>query len=122
MFPELPDPAPGYPAALPPPPGKLGELYGDNPERILGQRLRALREDAGMTQAQLAEAMTRWGFSLHQTTIGKIETNQRQVTVNEGVMLATLLGCPTCWPTRNRTPRRPGCGMSCAMRRRTGWR
>lgn len=73
-------------------PEKLRAAYGDDPERILGQRLRALREEAGMTQAQLAEAMTRQGFEFHQTMIGKIERNLRPVTVNEASMLATILG------------------------------
>jgi transcriptional regulator with XRE-family HTH domain len=81
----------------PAPPVKLREGYGENPERILGMRLRGLREEAGITQAQLAERMTRQGFSMHQTTIAKIEANQRPVTVNEAVTLATVLGIPMPW-------------------------
>lgn len=73
-------------------PAELRELYGNDPERILGMRLRALREETGMSQAEVAEAMTRQGFSMHQTTIAKIEANDRAVTVNEGAMLAAILG------------------------------
>jgi transcriptional regulator with XRE-family HTH domain len=75
-----------------PSPAKLREAYGEDPERIFGQRLRVLREEAGMTQAQLAERMTGQGFPMHQTTIGKIEANQRPVRVNEASMLAGILG------------------------------
>jgi transcriptional regulator with XRE-family HTH domain len=74
------------------PPAKLREMYGDDPERILGRRLRALREEAGMTQTQLADAMTRQGFPMHQTMIGKVEANQRPVRVNEAAALAGILG------------------------------
>jgi transcriptional regulator with XRE-family HTH domain len=79
------------------PPVKPREGYGENPERILGMRLRRLREEAGMTQAHLAERMTCQGFSMHQTTIAKIEANQRPVTVNEAVTLATVLNIPMPW-------------------------
>jgi transcriptional regulator with XRE-family HTH domain len=79
------------------PPVKWREGYGEDPERILGIRLRGLREEAGLTQAQLAGRMTRQGFSMHQTTIAKIEANQRPVTVNEAVTLAAVLGIPMPW-------------------------
>jgi transcriptional regulator with XRE-family HTH domain len=73
-------------------PGKLREAYGDDPERILGQRLRALREEAGMSQGEVADAMTRQGFPMHQTMIGKVEQNKRPVRVNEAAALAAILG------------------------------
>jgi transcriptional regulator with XRE-family HTH domain len=73
-------------------PGELREMYGGDPERILGQRLRTLREEVGMTQAHLAAAMTRQGFPMHQTMIGKVEGNQRPVRVNEAAALAAILG------------------------------
>jgi transcriptional regulator with XRE-family HTH domain len=79
------------------PPAKPREGYREDPERILGMRLRRLREEAGITQAQLAERMTCQGFSMHQTTIAKIEANQRPVTVNEAVMLAVILDIPMPW-------------------------
>ena len=75
-----------------PDPAMQRRVFGEDPERILGTRVRALREGADMTQGQLAERMTMAGFSMHQTAIGKIEANQRPVTVNEAVVLATLLG------------------------------
>jgi transcriptional regulator with XRE-family HTH domain len=67
-------------------------LWGEDPQRILGMRLRALREAAGLSQGQLAQRMTDAGFSMHQTTIGKIELNERDVSVNEAVALASVLG------------------------------
>jgi len=72
-------------------PKRVRELLGDAPERILAQRLRGLREELGMTQKQLAERMTRRGFSIRQTTIAKIEAGQRPVRVNEAVALANIL-------------------------------
>lgn len=45
-----------------------------------------------MTQAQLAVQMSGGGFTMHQTTIAKIEAGERPVTVGEAVALALVLG------------------------------
>jgi transcriptional regulator with XRE-family HTH domain len=73
-------------------PAELPTRSGNGPERLLGLRLRTLREVAGMTQQQLAARMTQLGFSMRQTTIAKIEAGQRPVRVNEAVTLADTFG------------------------------
>ncbi|HEV2371857.1 MAG TPA: helix-turn-helix domain-containing protein [Streptosporangiaceae bacterium] len=60
-------------------------------ETLFAERLRALREAANMTQGQLAERMTQLGFSMHQTTIAKVEKSQRPVRLNEAVAFAAVL-------------------------------
>src|SRR4051812_42249875 len=41
--------------------------------QVIGQRIRGLRQDAGYTQAQLAEAMTRVGFRWQRMTVTEVE-------------------------------------------------
>jgi transcriptional regulator with XRE-family HTH domain len=71
----------------------MRDRAGD-PERILGQRLRGLREEAGLTQEQVAARMRSLGHHLYQNTIWKIEAGKRPVRVNEAVALANILGIP----------------------------
>lgn len=61
------------------------------PERVLGTQARAYREKLGMTQAEVAKAMTARGFVMRQSTITKIENAQRPVRVNEATALAAVL-------------------------------
>ena len=53
--------------------------------------LRAAREGAGLSQAELAERMAGRGFDFHQQTIYKIESGRRRVSVGEAATLANLL-------------------------------
>ena len=78
----------GWPAAV----ERHHERYRGAPERIFAQRLRGCRDELGMTQQQVADRMTRQGFSMKQTTIAKIEAGQRPVRINEAVALANILG------------------------------
>jgi transcriptional regulator with XRE-family HTH domain len=51
-------------------------------------RLRQARDARGWSQAQLAEETTKLGHpSFHQTTVTKIETGDRGVTLDDAVML-----------------------------------
>lgn len=56
----------------------------------IGRTVRALREAAGMSQAQLAQYMTGAGFSFHPQTITKIEGGQRSLKLTEGLHLARI--------------------------------
>ena len=52
----------------------------DQPEgadAAFGRRLRYLREQAGLTQQQLADVMREAGAKMHRSTIGKIEAGER---------------------------------------------
>lgn len=60
-------------------------------ERFFGARVRELREAKGMSQADLAEAMTQRGVRWHQTTVAKSEKGQRPIRLDEAALLAELL-------------------------------
>lgn len=66
-------------------------MTGDD---TFARRLREFRLQAGMTQQQLADVMTRTGNRIHRSTIGKIESGARPVTIGEAVQLAGILGVP----------------------------
>lgn len=63
-------------------------------DAIFARRLRSVREQADMTQRQLADMMTAAGSKMHATAIAKIEAGDRSVTVGEAIQLATILGVP----------------------------
>src|ERR1700722_2997434 len=74
---------------------RLSGLQGppsDFSDAIFARRLRAVREASGMTQQQLADAMASTGNKIHRSTIGKIESGDRPVTIGEAVQLAGILG------------------------------
>jgi transcriptional regulator with XRE-family HTH domain len=62
------------------------------PDVLFGRRLRGLREEAGLTQRQLADLMRARGFKMHQTTVAKVEAGERAVSVGEAVQFAGALG------------------------------
>src|SRR5260370_38644649 len=66
----------------------------DFSDATFARRLRLVREAAGMTQQQLADAMAATGNRIHRSTIGKIESGDRPVTIGEAVQLAGILGIP----------------------------
>jgi transcriptional regulator with XRE-family HTH domain len=57
--------------------------------RAFGERVRALRVEAGMTQEGLAEAA-----GLHWTYVGQIERGTRNLTLKNVYRLARGLGVP----------------------------
>ena len=59
---------------------------------LFGRRLRYLREEAGLTQQQLADLMRTAGTRMYRSTIGKIEAGERVVSVGEGAQFARVLG------------------------------
>lgn len=63
-----------------------------DPDVVFGRRLRYLREQAGLTQQQLADVMSAAGSRMHRSTIGKIEAGERVVSVGEGLRFAAVLG------------------------------
>jgi transcriptional regulator with XRE-family HTH domain len=62
------------------------------PDVLFGRRLRGLREEAGLTQRQLADRMRAAGYKMHQTTVAKIEAGERAVSVGEAAEFAGALG------------------------------
>ena len=59
---------------------------------IFARQLHALRKAAGLTQQQLADAMSATGNAMHRSAIAKIEAGDRAVSVGEAVQLAGALG------------------------------
>lgn len=57
-----------------------------------GRRVRQFRKAAGLTQQQLAERLSEWGRSYHQTTVAKLEAGNRPTTLEELIPLAAALG------------------------------
>lgn len=57
-----------------------------------GRRVKELRKAAGLTQAELAERLGRWGKSYHQTTVAKLEAGTRPTNLDELMPLAVALG------------------------------
>jgi transcriptional regulator with XRE-family HTH domain len=71
-----------------------GPLPAGFSDSIFAGRLREVRQQAGVTQQQLAARMTATGHKVHRSTIAKIELGERPVTIGEAVQLAGLLGIP----------------------------
>ena len=71
--------------------GEMRDKYGGEPERVLAAQVRAIRDNLGMTQAEVAKEMSARGHPMRQSTIAKIEAAQRPVRVNEAVTLAAIL-------------------------------
>lgn len=66
----------------------------DFSDSIFARRLREVRQQADVTQQQLAARMTQVGHKLHRSAIAKIELGERPVTIGEAVQLAGILGVP----------------------------
>jgi transcriptional regulator with XRE-family HTH domain len=66
-------------------------LRGD-PDVVFGERLHYLREQAQLTQQQLADVMRAAGSKMHRSTIGKIEAGERVVSIGEAAQFADVLG------------------------------
>jgi transcriptional regulator with XRE-family HTH domain len=62
------------------------------PNMLFGKRLRNLREEAGLTQQQLADEMRKRGSKMHRSTIGKIEAGERVMSIGEAAQFADVLG------------------------------
>jgi transcriptional regulator with XRE-family HTH domain len=50
------------------------------------------RKSCGMSQERLAAAVKAYGLSFHQTSVSKIESGDRPVTLSEAYVIAEVLG------------------------------
>ena len=71
---------------MPKPKGPLGE------KNLIGARLKALREKAGLSQRDLAHRLQLLGMDMDKNVITRIETNKRYVTDIELQALAQVFG------------------------------
>jgi len=61
---------------------------------IIGDNVKALRDEAGWTQAEVAEAMASLGFDWKRITMAQTESAVRRVTFEELLGLAVLFAVP----------------------------
>lgn len=64
----------------------------ESADSIFARRLRAVRIQAEVTQKQLADRMAARGHKMLQSTMAKIESGERPVSIGEAVQLADVLG------------------------------
>lgn len=62
------------------------------PEAIVAANVRRLRKAAGLSQAGLANIVTRAGYNLGEMAIGTIESGKRRINVDDLYVLAAALG------------------------------
>jgi transcriptional regulator with XRE-family HTH domain len=63
------------------------------PEQLAGEEVRRLRKGRGWSQDDVARRMSAAGFTTwHQSTVGRTETAERPLRLNESVALAGLFG------------------------------
>ena len=81
----------GHPATATSPWSKAPEVsFGE----IIGSNIKALRDEAGWTQAQVAEAMTSLGFDWKRITMAQTEASSRRITFEELLGLAVVFAVP----------------------------
>jgi len=69
----------------------------------IGENLRVARENAGLTQTQLAEQLWLAGHGeLSRLTIGRIESGRRELGFAEALAIAEALGVPVAQLSTNR--------------------
>lgn len=65
-------------------------IYGDK-KNIIGNRLRTIRKEKGMTQEDLSVKLQTYNINIDQQMISKIENNARIVTDYELACLCVIL-------------------------------
>jgi transcriptional regulator with XRE-family HTH domain len=71
-------------------------------EKLVGQRLRQLREAQGLTQEQLAARLQLEGCDITRSALAKIEVGQRHLYVDELKLFSILLNvsCEELLPSK----------------------
>ena len=69
----------------------------DGKKNIVGERVKAKRENKGLTQEELAHAMQREGVIIEQKAISRIELGQRLVPDYELLVLSKALDVSLEW-------------------------
>ena len=63
-------------------------------QTVIGQNIKRLRENAALTQAEVAEEMARKGFPWRKETVFQSESEKRSVSVAEILGLCLVFGSP----------------------------
>jgi len=76
------------------------------PGALVGERLRRIREGAGLTQDEVAGAAARRGLTTwRRITVGDLESGKRRLTIEEFAALPVILDDLGCRTLRSRGPR-----------------
>jgi transcriptional regulator with XRE-family HTH domain len=65
---------------------------GLRPSEVFAQRLREIRDARRLTQAELAEKMTRAGRPMNKLAVLRVERGERKVSLDEALAFAYVLG------------------------------
>lgn len=71
--------------------GREGTDMNSRYEKLVGQRIRELREASGMTQEQLSAKLQLEGCDITRSALAKIEVGQRHLYVDELKLMCLLL-------------------------------
>ncbi len=63
-------------------------------DQVVGHNVQVLRQAAGKSQTELAEAMQAMGWAFHQQTVLKIEKGSRPLKLAEALSIAAVLEVP----------------------------
>lgn len=63
-------------------------------ELFFGEQVKQFRQANGWTQGELARRMTVVGYTMHQTTVAKVENATRPTNVGEVAALAAIFAVP----------------------------
>ncbi len=61
------------------------------PSEVFAEQMRIQRERRGWTQRQLATRLSKLGLAVHQTKIGKWESGERRITLDEALAISVAL-------------------------------
>jgi transcriptional regulator with XRE-family HTH domain len=61
------------------------------PSEVFAEQMRVQRARKGWTQKQLAARLATLGFGVHHTTVGKWESGERRVTIDEALAISIAL-------------------------------
>ena len=61
------------------------------PSEVFAEQMRIQRERKGWTQKQLAARLGKLGYVVHQTTVGKWETGERRISIDEALVISVAL-------------------------------
>lgn len=77
----------------------MSHIPRENADESLGATVRYLREQAGLSQAELARQMTEREWPWHQSTTYRVESGRQSLRLAEAIDLASILKVPLQWLT-----------------------
>ncbi|OZE79288.1 hypothetical protein CH304_20160 [Rhodococcus sp. 15-649-1-2] len=97
----------------------LRDWYNPDASHMFADVLRLKRQMADITQAEMAERMTKAGIPFYDSTVAKIEKRQRRVHLDEAQLIARILGVDIAYMTGVDYPADIKAWMDDEHRRRT---